>query len=200
MFKECVNRGTFSKIYGCHQKQSATKPVKKYGQYKLFCTYSTQCCSHVLPSEGITPQWAWNNKPSWDTTTKIYTSGPLYLSQAPPSTGLNGYYLIMQAFSYWDFYKRYKKDGLSLIPRGEIVSLHLTHPSVRSSELPFWTAPGEQCSERCLALGHLCSTWSCRDYCSLKRVVGWQSGGEASFYTVRCARIQVGPPQGRLRL
>ena len=30
----------------------------------------------------------------------------LYLSQAPPSTGLYGYYLIMQAFTYWDFYRR----------------------------------------------------------------------------------------------
>ena len=35
--------------------------------------------------------------------------------------------------------------------------------SVRSSGLPFWTAPGEQCRERCLAQGQLGSTWSCRD-------------------------------------
>jgi len=31
--------------------------------------------------------------------------------------------------------------------------------------------------------------------CLLKRSVGWQSGGEASFYAVRCTRIQVGPPR-----
>ena len=37
----------------------------------------------------------------------------------------------------------------------ETVSLHLTHPSVRSSGLPLCTVPGEQCRERrerCLAV------------------------------------------------
>jgi len=33
----------------------------------------------------------------------------------------------------------------------ETVSLHLSHPSVRSSGLPLCTAPGEQCREQGLA-------------------------------------------------